>query len=1112
MAGVKKERTPKKKETQAKSVPAEKPLNGNAGNRFQAILEHIEDGYYETDLEGNFTYFNEAFRKLTACTREQLFGMHSLRHAADRENARKVQSIYEEICRTGKPITTYEWDVIREDGERRTVEVSATLIRDEKGAPVGFGGISRDITDRKRSEAVLREREAKIESVLSAAPVGIGVSVNRVMTEFNQRFCEITGYSRDELLDSNTEMLYPSRDEYERVGQAIYPKIEQEGKGAVETKFRRKDGKLIDVLISSVLLDPKDSSRGTTFTILDISAQKQAESARQEAVGRVNEIIEFLPDATFVIDLEGTVIAWNRAIEEMTGVRKEDMIGKGNYEYALPFYNRRRPIAIDLILSPDLTDSAYDAVQKNRDRMYAEAYAPGTYQGRGAYLSASVSILHDAAGNTIGAIESIRDITERKRAEEEKRRNEARLRSIITVLQHRSEGTKSFLDFALEEAITLTGSRIGYIFFYDETRKEFTLNSWSRDVAEACAITQTQTIRQLDGTGFWGEAVRQRRPIIVNDFAAPHPLKKGYPQGHAPLFRYMTLPVFRGERIVAVVGLANKETDYDNTDVLQALLLMESVWQVVERERAEEALRESEERFRHAFEGANMGVCVIGLDGKLLRVNPQLSRMFGYLPDEMEGKAVNDFTHPEDLHISPAFFESSISGKIGHNTFEKQYIHHQGHTLWGEVSISLVRDPRGNPLYFVSHILDITDRKKAEQERRGLEERLQRAEKMEALGTLAGGVAHDLNNVLGIVIGYSELLLRMEKEGGPLRRPLENIVKSGEKAAAIVQDLLTMARRGVASRKVLNLNAIISEFQHSPEFSKISAEHPDLTIETEMDPDLLNMAGSPVHVGKMLFNLIANAAEAMPKGGRITITTANQYLDRPIRGYDSVQEGDYVVLNVSDTGEGISSTDLKRIFEPFYTKKIMGRSGTGLGLAVVWGTVKDHHGYINVQSEEKKGSSFTAYFPVCREAIERAALPLAVSEYAGKGETILVIDDIAGQRELASEMLRLLNYSVASVSSGEEAVLYLKQKAVDLVVLDMIMDPGMDGLDTYNRILEIRPGQRAIIVSGFSESQRVLQAQELGAGSYVRKPYVLEKLGVAVREELDRAFKRECVS
>lgn len=237
-------------------------------------------------------------------------------------------------------------------------------------------------------------------------------------------------------------------------------------------------------------------------------------------------------------------------------------------------------------------------------------------------------------------------------------------------------------------------------------------------------------------------------------------------------------------------------------------------------------------------------------------------------------------------------------------------------------------------------------------------------------------------------------------------------------------------------------------------------------------------------------------------GGTLIVKTSNHYLDKPISGYDEIREGDYVVLSVSDNGEGISASDLKRIFEPFYTKKVMGRSGTGLGPAVVWGTVKDHLSYINVESKEGKGTVFTLYFPVTREEESPEDVVISASRYMGNGESILV-DDVPQQRELAERMLRKLNYHVTTVASGEEAVVFLKSQAVDLMVLDMIMEPGMDGLDTYRHVLKFRPDQKAVIVSGFSESNRVSQAQALGAGAYVKNPYVMEILGMAVMKELE---------
>ena len=399
---------------------------------------------------------------------------------------------------------------------------------------------------------------------------------------------------------------------------------------------------------------------------------------------------------------------------------------------------------------------------------------------------------------------------------------------------------------------------------------------------------------------------------------------------------------------------------------------------------------------------------------------------------------------------------------------------------------------------------EITEHKRAEEENRTLAERLQRAEKMQALGQLAGGVAHDLNNVLGILSGYSELLLEEIPEGHRSRGHVEKILQSTEKGAAIIQDLLTLARRGVTASEVISLNSVVSGFLKTPVFEKMKDYNPRVTFRTECDQNLLNIKGSPVHLEKTLMNLVLNAAESISGKGEVTIRTENRYLDKAVRGYDEVKEGDYAVLTVSDTGMGVPAENREKIFEPFYTKKTMGRSGTGLGLTIVWGTVKDHNGYIDLQTEVGKGTIFTLYFPVTREELVAQRQKAPIEGYMGKGESVLVIDDIAEQRDVAARLLSRLGYEVQVVSSGEEAVEYLKGNKADLLVLDMIMAPGIDGLETYRQVLAINPKQKAILVSGFSETERVREAQNLGAGAYVKKPYVMEKIGVAIRDELTK--------
>lgn len=640
--------------------------------KYRAIIENIEEGYVEVDLRGRVVFFNESARKLLGYSPEESMDMHYKKYM-DEENSQKVFNLYNEVYTTRVPKLDFDWEIIRKDGARKTVEGSASLITDAEGQPIGFRGLLRDTTERKRVLEALRESERRLAN-----------------------------------------------------------------------------------------------------------------------------IVEFLPDATGVIDTKGCLIAWNKAMEKLSGISKKDMIGKGNYEYSIPFYGERRPTLVDLALRQEPgVEKKYMGVHREGDILYGEIFLPNLPPGN-VHLAATATVLRDEKGEVIAAIECIRDDTQRK----------------------------------------------------------------------------------------------------------------------------------------------------------------------------------------------------------------------------------------------------------------------------------------------------------------NLEERLNRAEKMEVLGRLAGGVAHDLNNVLGVLVGYSELLGEALPENSVSKKHAEKILNSGVKGAAIIQDLLTLARRGVAVSKVINLNSLAYDFLGSPEFEKMKTHHPGVTVRTELEDGLLNVKGSPVHLGKTIMNLVSNAMEAISGLGEVTLRTENIYLDKPIRGYDEIKEGDYSVLSVSDTGVGMTANDMGKIFEPFYTKKVMGRSGTGLGLAVVWGTVKDHSGYIDVRSEEGKGSTFRIYFPVTREQ-EVAVKSEALSTYMSRGESILVVDDVADQRDLAASMLGRLGYNMKAVSSGEQAVEYLKQNKADIVVLDMIMDPGIDGMETYKRILEINPSQKAIIVSGYSETDRVRKAQEMGAGPFVKKPYVLEKIGLAIRKELD---------
>ncbi|MCP3953722.1 MAG: response regulator [Desulfobacterales bacterium] len=521
---------------------------------------------------------------------------------------------------------------------------------------------------------------------------------------------------------------------------------------------------------------------------------------------------------------------------------------------------------------------------------------------------------------------------------------------------------------------------------------------------------------------------------------------------------------------------------------------------ITEREQAQASIMASEEKYRTLIDNIQDGVFLLQ-ESKFIFINDALAKMVGFSVDEMVGL---DFVHvvaPEDMERVIDRHVRRQSDSQVEREYEFNMLHKNGSTRV-QANIHVDTLMYHGKVTMIGTIKDITERKLAEKEKRELQNRLQRSSKMEALGTLAGGVAHDLNNILSGIVSYPELLLMDLSEGSPLWKPIQTIKKSGERAAAIVQDLLTLARRGVATMEIVDLNHIIRGYLRSPEYDLLNSFHPDIRLEARPEEHLMTIMGSPIHLSKTVMNLISNAAEAMPSGGDIIISTENQFVDQPLRGYEDVKVGDYVVLKVFDSGVGISAKDMDQIFEPFYTKKVMGRSGTGLGMAVVWGTVKDHNGYIDIQSTEGQGATFTLYFPVTREKVPNTPEKIRTEDLMGNGEKILVVDDVKEQRIIATSILEKMGYHATAVSDGEAAVIYLKTNTVDLVVLDMIMDPGIDGLETFRRIRKLKPDQKAIIASGFSETNRVKTAQQSGAGEYVKKPYTVEKLCLAIQNTL----------
>jgi signal transduction histidine kinase/ActR/RegA family two-component response regulator/HAMP domain-containing protein len=527
--------------------------------------------------------------------------------------------------------------------------------------------------------------------------------------------------------------------------------------------------------------------------------------------------------------------------------------------------------------------------------------------------------------------------------------------------------------------------------------------------------------------------------------------------------------------------------------------------EIAERRRAEESLRHREELLAGTLEASGDGILVVSNDGEATHWNRSFVQLWR-IPDEiletkddnqLLGFVLSQLQHPNEfLEKVQALYRSADE------SFDT--IEFADGRAFERYSRPLIQD--GKIQGRVWSFRDITRRRQAELEQAKLRDQLERAERMKALGMLAGGVAHDLNNMLGPVVGYAELLARELPPDSKSAKKAQKIGLAATDAAVVIQDLLTLARRGRYEMQPIELNHAVQSYIDSPGFDKLKDRHPLVTVHLELSKDTGTILGSEPHLSKVFMNLISNAMEAISGDGSLTVRTYRKRIDKLESGYSQIEPGEYTVFVVTDTGSGISPEDISKIFEPYFSKKKMGQSGSGLGLSVVYGIVKDHKGYYDIKSEVGKGTEFMLYFPAL-EVDSAGEVESASSEVAGGTESILIVDDSATQRELAEEVISSLGYKIEAAETGRAAVALVRQKKFDLIVLDMIMEPDFDGLDTYREVLAIRPGQRAIVASGFSATDRVENVLALGASEFVHKPYSVAGLARAIRAALDKPHK-----
>jgi PAS domain S-box-containing protein len=550
---------------------------------------------------------------------------------------------------------------------------------------------------------------------------------------------------------------------------------------------------------------------------------------------------------------------------------------------------------------------------------------------------------------------------------------------------------------------------------------------------------------------------------------------------------FLSKPIDRAELCVRVKNLLRLKEYADYHDRYGQLLEGEAMSRAAD-------LAASERLYRETFDEAPVGIVHVGLDGHWLRVNQRLCDLLGYSREELQSGA-QELTQPEHATEDAESFRRTITGTVRHHVVdEKQYRRRDGSALWARINISVHRDSAGQAQHFIAVFEDIT-------ERRVLEAQVRQASKLEAIGGLAAGIAHDLNNLLSIILGYSELLAADLKDGDPLRADLGEIKGAGLRAVDLTRQLLAFSRQQVLEPKIVDLSQIIRGLERM--LGRLIGE--DVELVAICAPAPAKIVVDPGQMEQVIMNLVVNARDAMPNGGKLTVATSGIVFDDAYAAsHAGVEAGPHVLLTVSDTGSGMAPATLARMFEPFFTTKEVGK-GTGLGLATVFGIVNQSGGTIAVDSQLGAGTTFKICFPACDEI----AIPLTSSAPSDRrpvrgSETILIVEDDAGVRSLACTILRKYGYDVLEAQSGGDAFLLCEQHAatIHLLLTDMVM-PRMSGRQLAERLHSLRPAMKVLCMSGYADDKVMHPGTVDATFAFIQKPITPETLARKVRDVLD---------
>ncbi|MGB7621271.1 MAG: PAS domain S-box protein [Terriglobia bacterium] len=849
----------------------------------------------------------------------------------------------------------------------------------------------------------------------------------------------------------------------------------------LEEKYLRLDGEPVDVEVMAASF-PYGGRSAAQVIVREITERKRAETLLRNSEERYRTLFETMHEGfalhEIVCDEGGTPVDYrflqvNSAFEAMTGLKSGQILGRsvqnvlpGLEGYWIETYGK-----VARTGEPIKFENYSESLKKHFE---VAAYSPR----RGQFATI------------------IMDITERKRAEEAILKRSQQLQILSRAAQEVNAVLEipSIIRSLVATAMDLVGATGGAAGLMADGRLEFTEYNQEGNIIPI-------EYRFEPGVGIPGWVMEHRRPYISND-AKQDPQVVQEIQKALGFYNLVNVPIQnrRGD-LLGVFEIHNTKgrRAFDETDVelLQGLSAsaagaLENAQILIERTRAESETAHQKTLFQQLFENAPAAIALLDEHDRILQVNKGFETLFQFSPDELFGKQINETVVSEDFSQEASLLSSRV---LHGETVELQSTRcrKDGSLIPVQIyGVPIVIDQRQMGIYGM--YVDLSESKR-------LEEQFRQAQKMEAVGRLAGGVAHDFNNLLTAIMGYSELLLMRFDASDPARKNAEEIKKAGERAASLTRQLLAFSRRQILQPQVMDLNTVVSGMEKL--VRRLIGEDVDLRLGLQVP--LGNVKADPGQVEQVILNLVVNSRDAMPHGGKLTIETQNIVLQEEYAWKNpGAKPGDYVMLAVSDTGDGMSAEVQSHLFEPFFTTKEKGK-GTGLGLSTVYGIVKQSNGYISAESAEGLGTTFRVYLPRVEEMVVNVKTPVVPEEQLAGEETILLVEDEQAIRGLIITMLRMKGYRVLEASNGQEALQIFEgiEDPIDLVITDVVM-PKMSGSELASRIVAVTPETKVLFVSGYSEEAVLYEGGFDPGTAFLQKPFSPDSLARKVREVLDQ--------